>query len=48
MREALGEFEQMVLLAIVHLKDDVYGVRSGIVFRPRADSEVRIADLRVE
>lgn len=26
MREALGEFEQMVLLAIVHLKGDVYGV----------------------
>ena len=26
MREALGEFEQMVLLAIVHLKSDVYGV----------------------
>src|SRR3989337_873498 len=25
-REALGEFEQMVLLAIVHLGDDVYGV----------------------
>lgn len=26
MREALGEFEQMVLLAIVHLGDEVYGV----------------------
>jgi PadR family transcriptional regulator PadR len=26
MREALGEFEQMVLLSIVHLGDDVYGV----------------------
>lgn len=26
MREALGEFEQLVLLAIVQLKDDVYGV----------------------
>jgi PadR family transcriptional regulator, regulatory protein PadR len=26
MREALGEFEQMVLLAIVQLSDDVYGV----------------------
>jgi PadR family transcriptional regulator PadR len=26
MREALGEFEQLVLLAIVHLGDDVYGV----------------------
>ena len=26
MREALGEFEQMVLLAAVHLGDDVYGV----------------------
>lgn len=25
-REALGEFEQMVLLAIVHLGDGVYGV----------------------
>lgn len=25
-REALGEFEQLVLLAIVHLGDDVYGV----------------------
>jgi PadR family transcriptional regulator PadR len=25
-REALGEFEQMVLLAILHLGDDVYGV----------------------
>ncbi|MBA2257634.1 MAG: PadR family transcriptional regulator [Acidobacteria bacterium] len=26
MREALGEFEQMVLLSIVQLGDDVYGV----------------------
>jgi DNA-binding PadR family transcriptional regulator len=26
MRETLGDFEQMVLLAIVHLGDDVYGV----------------------
>lgn len=26
MREALGEFEQLVLLAGVHLGDDVYGV----------------------
>lgn len=26
MREVLGEFEQMVLLAIVHLGDEVYGV----------------------
>jgi len=25
-REALGEFEQMVLLAILHLADEVYGV----------------------
>jgi DNA-binding PadR family transcriptional regulator len=25
-REALGEFEQMVLLAVIHLGDDVYGV----------------------
>jgi PadR family transcriptional regulator PadR len=25
-REALGEFEQLVLLAIVHLRGDVYGV----------------------
>jgi PadR family transcriptional regulator PadR len=25
-RETLGEFEQLVLLAIVHLGDDVYGV----------------------
>lgn len=25
-REALGEFEQMVLLAIIHLGDGVYGV----------------------
>lgn len=25
-REALGEFEQLVLLAIAHLGDDVYGV----------------------
>jgi PadR family transcriptional regulator, regulatory protein PadR len=25
-REALGEFEQLVLLAIVHLGDEVYGV----------------------
>ncbi len=25
-REALGEFEQLVLLAIVHLGNDVYGV----------------------
>ena len=26
MREALGEFEQMILLAILHLGDGVYGV----------------------
>jgi DNA-binding PadR family transcriptional regulator len=26
MREALGEFEQLVLLAILHLDGDVYGV----------------------
>ena len=26
MREAPGEFEQTVLLAIAHLKGDVYGV----------------------
>ena len=25
-REALGEFEQLVMLAAVHLQDDVYGV----------------------
>ena len=25
-REALGEFEQLVLLAVVHLGDEVYGV----------------------
>ena len=25
-REALGEFEQLVMLAVVHLEDDVYGV----------------------
>lgn len=33
-REALGEFEQLVLLAIVHLGNDVYGV-------PIADEIVR-------
>jgi hypothetical protein len=26
MRDTLGEFEQMVLLAILHLGEDVYGV----------------------
>ena len=26
MRETLGEFEQMILLAILHLGEDVYGV----------------------
>ena len=26
MREALGEFEQLVLLAIMHLDGEVYGV----------------------
>ena len=25
-REALGEFEQLVMLAVVHLENDVYGV----------------------
>ena len=25
-REALGEFEQLVMLAVVHLEEDVYGV----------------------
>ena len=25
-REALGEFEQLVMLAVVHLEDEVYGV----------------------
>jgi DNA-binding PadR family transcriptional regulator len=28
-RDALGEFEQMVLLAILHLEDDVYAVPIG-------------------
>jgi PadR family transcriptional regulator PadR len=25
-RETLGEFEQLVMLAVIHLQDDVYGV----------------------
>lgn len=25
-REALGEFEQLVMLAVIHLEDEVYGV----------------------
>ena len=37
-REALGEFEQMVLLAILHLGDEVYGV--PIVDRDRKDRQV--------
>jgi hypothetical protein len=48
-REALGEFEHMVLLAIRHLGDGVYGVpivdeiqlRTGRSVAPAADSRFR-------
>lgn len=40
MREALGEFEQMVLLAVVHLGDDVYGVPIADEIERRTGREV--------
>ena len=53
MRDTLGEFEQMVLLAILHLGEDVYGVpivdeierRTG---RPASRVAVYVALRRLE
>ena len=47
MREALGEFEQMVLLAVVHLGDDVYGVPIADEIERRTGREVSPAAVYV-
>ncbi len=47
MREALGEFEQMVLLAAVHLGDDVYGVPIADEIERRTGREVSPAAVYV-
>ena len=41
-REALGEFEQMILLAILHLGEGVYGVQ----FHPEKSSDAGLQILR--
>jgi DNA-binding PadR family transcriptional regulator len=47
MREALGAFEQMVLLAIVHLGEDVYGVPIADEIERRSGREVSPAAVYV-
>jgi DNA-binding PadR family transcriptional regulator len=47
MREALGEFEQLVLLAAVHLGDDVYGVPIADEIARRTGREVSPAAVYV-
>ncbi|CAN5873405.1 hypothetical protein BH24ACI5_BH24ACI5_26500 [soil metagenome] len=47
MREALGEFEQMVLLAAVHLGDDVYGVPIADEIERRTGREISPAAVYV-
>ena len=47
MREALGEFEQMVLLAILQLGDDVYGVPIADEIERRTGREVSPAAVYV-
>jgi DNA-binding PadR family transcriptional regulator len=47
MREALGEFEQMVMLAAVHLGDSVYGVPIADEIERRTGREVSPAAVYV-
>ncbi len=47
MREALGEFEQLVLLASLHLRDDVYGVPIADEIERRTGREVSPAAVYV-
>ena len=47
MREALGEFEQLILLAAVHLGDDVYGVPIADEIERRTGREVSPAAVYV-
>lgn len=47
MREALGEFEQLVLLATVHLGDGVYGVPIADEIERRTGREVSPAAVYV-
>lgn len=47
MREALGEFEQMVMLAVVHLGDSVYGVPIADEIERRTGREVSPAAVYV-
>ena len=47
MREALGEFEQMVMLAAVHLGDNVYGVPIADEIERRTGREVSPAAVYV-
>jgi DNA-binding PadR family transcriptional regulator len=44
-RDALGEFEQSLLLAIVHLGDNAYGVTIRQEIERRTDREVAIGAL---
>lgn len=44
-RDTLGEFEQALLLAIVHLGDDAYGVTIRQEIERRTDREVAIGAL---
>jgi DNA-binding PadR family transcriptional regulator len=43
--EALGEFEQAVLLAIVHLEDDAYGVMIRREIEKRTKRQVAVGAL---
>jgi DNA-binding PadR family transcriptional regulator len=43
--DTLGEFEQSVLLAIVHLKDDAYGVTVRREIEARTDRSVAVGAL---
>ena len=43
--DALGEFEQSVLLAIVHLKDDAYGVTIRREIESRTGRSVAVGAL---
>ena len=44
-RDSLGEFEQSLLLAIVHLGDDAYGVTIRQEIERRTDREIAIGAL---
>jgi PadR family transcriptional regulator PadR len=44
-RDSLGEFEQSLLLAIIHLGDDAYGVTIRQEIERRTDREIAIGAL---